>query len=294
MNLQKYIVNVEQLEKQKYALECTIRKIDSKISRLGAPIEVRRGHNPVSEEDTKLNYVQIIILLAATGLLFLGLYAVSLAPQFFLSCFLFLILPEGLVILYIIASVKGNRESYFENEQKLDAEYSAARKSASVQIEQEKQMAVYYQDARNCLHNTYSKTCSMLQYLYSYNIIYEKYRYDLVAICMFAEYFKSGRCVSFQGHEGAYNIYEQEIRLGIIIEKLDEIIERLDRIEQNQYGLYQALNEISRRQDRILTNLESISKRQERQLENAEYMRYNLEVIRTQNDIAMVYGMKYQ
>ena len=45
----------------------------------------------------------------------------------------------------------------------------------------------------------------------------------------------SGRCVVFEGHEGAYNIYENEIRLNVVIQKLDDVIQKLDQIQDNQY-----------------------------------------------------------
>ena len=127
--------------------------------------------------------------------------------------------------------------------------------------------------------------------MYSYNVIYDKYRYDLVAICTFAEYLRSGRCNSLQGHEGAYNIYENEIRMGIIISKLDEIITRLDRIEKNQYGIYCALKQISAQQNQILASLDTVCQQQRQQLETSEYMNYNLSVLKYHDDLAMIYGM---
>lgn len=84
------------------------------------------------------------------------------------------------------------------------------------------------------------ETEDVLKKMYSNNIIYPKYQ-NLVAVGMFCEYFDSGRCVTLEGHEGAYNIYENEIRQNIIISKLDDIIYKLDSIERNQYFVYQAI-----------------------------------------------------
>lgn len=294
MDLKKYVLDVEKLEKEKYALECTIRKIDSQIAVLGSPITVRRARNPIPEEDTQFSFLQVIIILCAIGWGAFGIHFISVAPaKLVFLLILAYLLPAGLAIYFVVKHVQRNRSHYDENEERIAQMYRADQQRAQRQIEQEKQMAVYYKDARNALYNTYTKTCNLLKRMYSCDIIYDKYRYDLVAICMFAEYFKSRRCTSFEGHEGAYNLFENEIRLGIIISKLDEIIDRLDRIEQNQYGLYRALKEISSKQDRIITNLETISKKQDQQIENAEYMRYNLEILRTNSDIAMIYGMSY-
>ena len=67
-----------------------------------------------------------------------------------------------------------------------------------------------------------SITKQTLESLYGLNLIYPKYR-NYTAIASFYEYFCSGRCKELTGHEGAYNIFEQEVRMGIIIDKLDAI-----------------------------------------------------------------------
>ena len=80
------------------------------------------------------------------------------------------------------------------------------------------------------------------QELYSYNLIYGKYR-NFVSISSFIDYLMSGRCESLEGANGAYNLYETETRMNLIIDKLDVIINKLDCISQNQYYLYKKLNE---------------------------------------------------
>ena len=84
------------------------------------------------------------------------------------------------------------------------------------------------------------ETQQILNNFYSKNIIYPKYR-GLVPIAAFYEYFNSGRCDTLTGHEGAYNIYETEIRMNVIIAKLDDVLHRLDEIRDTQYALYDAI-----------------------------------------------------
>lgn len=79
--------------------------------------------------------------------------------------------------------------------------------------------------------------------LYSYNIIFEKYR-NIVAVSSFYEYLMAGRCDSLEGANGAYNIYENESRMDSIITKLDEIETKLDEIKANQFMVYNKLNSI--------------------------------------------------
>ncbi len=74
--------------------------------------------------------------------------------------------------------------------------------------------------------------------LYSYNIVFEKYR-NIVALSTFYEYLMSGRCETLDGVNGAYNIYENELRLNTIITKLDEI-------KENQFIIYNKLRDISK------------------------------------------------
>lgn len=52
---------------------------------------------------------------------------------------------------------------------------------------------------------------------------------------------EAGRCDSLTGPNGAYNIYENEVLMKRIIEKLDDVIARLDDINYNQQLIAQEL-----------------------------------------------------
>lgn len=104
-----------------------------------------------------------------------------------------------------------------------------------------------------------SKTKAALQKLYGLNIVYPKYR-TIVPVTMFCEYMESGRCETLDGADGAYNKYEEELRMELIIGNLGSIKSVLDdirsqvgrisgqlgKIQQNQYLLYQELREGNR------------------------------------------------
>lgn len=113
-----------------------------------------------------------------------------------------------------------------------------------------------------------------LNKLYDINIIYPKYR-NFVAVTTFYEYFESGRCNTLQGHEGAYNIYENEIRLNIIITKLDDIIERLDEIRSNQYTIHNAVSEGNRIANNIYQQAIKTSGKLDSINENSALTSYN-------------------
>ncbi len=70
--------------------------------------------------------------------------------------------------------------------------------------------------------------------LYALGVVYEKYR-NLVALTSFYEYLASGRCEALEGRDGAYNLYEAEVRARHILSRLDEVTASLDRVRDGQY-----------------------------------------------------------
>lgn len=92
-----------------------------------------------------------------------------------------------------------------------------------------------------CINSNYE----VLNQLYSYNVIYDKYR-EFVPVSCFIDYLKSSRCETLDTMNGAYNLFEQECRADIIINKLDVIIDKLEQIKNNQYYLYCQLEDIKK------------------------------------------------
>lgn len=91
---------------------------------------------------------------------------------------------------------------------------------------------------------TYDELYKCKENLYNVNVVFGKYR-NLPAITTFYEYLMSGRCESLEGVNGAYNIYEQELRANIIIDKLDDIIVSLEELKQNQYVICSEMQNIN-------------------------------------------------
>ena len=90
--------------------------------------------------------------------------------------------------------------------------------------------------------------------LYSQNILYAKYR-NLVAVATIYEYFESGRCMELEGPNGAYNMYEGELRANIIICSLNQIISDLAQIKNGQYALYEQINRSTLEVNQMLGNI---------------------------------------
>jgi len=91
------------------------------------------------------------------------------------------------------------------------------------------------------LDENIASTQETLDKLYGLDIIYPKYR-NLVAMCSMYEYFVTGRVSQLKGADGAYNLYESELRQDLIIAQLDRISAGLEKIKQNQYMLYSQLS----------------------------------------------------
>ena len=95
-------------------------------------------------------------------------------------------------------------------------------------------------EALQKLSNIEQTLKTSLYNLYAKNVIYAKYR-NLVTVSTLYEYIDSGRCFELEGPNGAYNLYEGELRADIIISSLNNIISNLESIRNNQYTLYQTI-----------------------------------------------------
>lgn len=84
------------------------------------------------------------------------------------------------------------------------------------------------------------KTIAARNELYAAGIIFGKYQ-NAVALSSFYEYLMSGRCEKLEGTNGAYNLYESEVRANRVIEQLDTVIDSLEQIKSNQYMMYSAM-----------------------------------------------------
>lgn len=93
-----------------------------------------------------------------------------------------------------------------------------------------------------------------LRTLYEENIIYPKYQ-NLVAVSTIYEYLASGRCDRLEGPNGAYNLYEMELRQNIVIGQLSTITEHLEQIKENQYTLYYEIQNANRNSESMLSSI---------------------------------------
>lgn len=146
-----------------------------------------------------------------------------------------------LVLLVVIFVRPSNKP------EEIDKDYDSEMKKYMAKVQSHKQALArrdkdlanqearitYLQKAVNqCSQNLYT-TRNLLERYYNMGYLYPKYR-SVVPVCAFCEYLEAGRCNSLTGPDGAYNIYENEVLMKRIIEKLDDVIARLDDINYNQ------------------------------------------------------------
>ncbi len=130
------------------------------------------------------------------------------------------------------------------NKRKEEVKNEAIR--AQEDIEQKiKDIAVAVDDEVQRVQNAVIASEKALAELYALDILHENYR-ELPTVCSLYGYLETGRCSSLEGHEGAYNLYEAELRQNMIITKLDAVIDHLEAIEQNQYVLHKQINEMQK------------------------------------------------
>lgn len=125
-----------------------------------------------------------------------------------------------------------------------------AEKRVAAEIEEAKNLPTPASEAQALLDKDVAETEELLKKtfaarneLYACGVIFEKYR-DVVALSSFYEYLMSGRCTKLEGPDGAYNLYESEIRANRVIAQLDQVIDSLEQIKQNQYMMYSAMKQI--------------------------------------------------
>lgn len=166
---------------------------------------------------------------------------------------------------------------------KIDSEVKSATKALSI----DKNRAVIAKKERDKLTNTLSETRKALSKMYECNIIHPKYR-NMVAMCSFYEYYSTGRCTELTGPNGAYNIFEYELRQNMIISKLDKIIDELEAIKHNQFILYGEMVKTNEMLSGIKTEMSSIY-RSVNEIKQNSYITAECAKITAQNSEAIKY-----
>lgn len=137
-------------------------------------------------------------------------------------------------------------------------EYKKCLVDDAKRVDAERVKDAALESSYSVLRSANEKTKNCLQQLYSKNVLYPKYR-NYACVCTLYEYFDSGRCTTLEGHEGAYNLLENEMRLNRIITQNDRILENLETVKQNQELLYESIQEGNQKADQIIRGCNHMS-----------------------------------
>ena len=190
---------------------------------------------------------------------------------------LWIIFPVfGFFLPFIIELFRFNSVKHYNAE--VDRENKEIAKHNAQLCTKMRKQADVIQTELDQVNNSIAQTLHTLDIYYQMNIIAPKYQHNLIAISSFHEYLTLERTHSLtfnSGDSGAYNIYENELRLNVIIGKLDDIIDRLDQIKSKQYSLYQAIQSSNRTSNQILQATRQSSQRLEAIENNSVISAYN-------------------
>lgn len=243
MDTKKYLEDLSMLESSCYEQKQLLTQLQQQLSRLKSTPEKKHIGGKYKDESGLGLYIFVIPLIIVLFFEIIGLNILGYVL--------------GAIVLFVQWLITRPTEERKHNEKerqrvlaenkKIDEYNKAFREKLPARCS-----ALSTQIRRT--ENSLAETHNTLNKLYSLDIIYPKYR-TMAAVTSFYEYFSSGRCTELTGHEGAYNIFEEEIQRGIISDKLDIVIQKLDQIQHNQYTLTQAIRKSNRMAEQIYSKI---------------------------------------
>ncbi len=159
-------------------------------------------------------------------------------------------------------AVKAEHQKKEEQYQQKVKEYQAeVEKNQLLRIQDEaerKVKTVFLEQQKGEVEKALATSEEHLQAIYQKDIIHPKYR-TFAIVCSLQDYISTGICTTLEGPDGAYKLFEEHMRLDRISTKLDVIIVQLEKIRDNQFMLYSALQESNRLLGQILSSMHQMS-----------------------------------
>lgn len=250
----EHLTIAKELESERYTLLCTIDKLQAKMNKLC-------NKRTVAKPNLNAGHKMFIAFVVAAIVGPVGGFIVAYLFNLLMHVsennamsnsagFAFLTTIISIIVSPIITRhvVKKNEEQEYQ--------YLLHGEESRIAYEKEELDELIQQ--RSYLQSKVSQISNTLDSVYSLNIIHPKYR-NMVAVIRILEYFDSGRCTVLTGAGGAYNKYEDEIRQDAIISKLDTAINCLYQIRDNQYMLYDTLEDCLDTSDRIASQVSALT-----------------------------------
>ncbi len=299
-NLKKYLKCLLETELNVYVLETLIYKMTETYNSLG---KKKRISEP-KLESAEITVIPIVmVIVGLIGGVIAGIWGacVEATDGFWrLLHWVVLFIVYGIVYFFIIGLTAGTVIGlifYFAEKSRIRREYEAKMedyyvdgKNDEERVAREKKKAAALLVEINAAKDRLTDAESNLARMYAYNVISYDYR-NIYAVSSMYGYVSKGRtrCLAFDpqtGDQGAYNIYENERRLDLIITNTEEIIRRLDTVIDNQYelanGLRQANNTVAKLTNNVnkaVGTLNNIERCQEVVAYNTEQSKKELEFL---------------
>lgn len=263
--IKEYLGMVVELEKEVYTQNGVIASLEYKLSTLPG---YRQYTKPVYDKVTLSHYdggtadmVAFMCLPGAVLLFVLGLI-LQFFREFFWEIAAFALIV-GLIALAIsmVNAADAQHGADVQSKKNYDnavKAYNEAVKLEKLRVQRELPRKTLLQEQLKEMKDANRKTKATLEKLYEKNIIHKNY-WGFVPICSLYGYFDTGVCTQLEGHEGAYNKYDMESRLDRIIVKMDEVIRHLEEIKENQWMLYDAIQESNQKIDKVIRNCNQLS-----------------------------------
>lgn len=250
------IINLEREESTQYEAMYNLRNQTSRLGNYKKIEEPKKPEDIVDRRGLDANYKGKLLAIAGALAAVFGLFIPS--SDFFLIGGVLVLLVGGGYCFFgnMVFDDDCKRAMKVYNQKVENYKKLLVEDAKRVDVERVKKAAL--QSSLNVLESANKKTTNCLQQLYNKNILYPKYR-NLACVCTLYEYFDSGRCTTLEGHEGAYNLLENEMRMNRIITQNDRILENLEAIRVNQELLYDSIEAANQKADQIIRGCDRMS-----------------------------------
>lgn len=262
--IKEYLFNAKKLEINYLTLTKIRDKLQSKINSLGHYSYIEYPSAEIFDEFSiwfKISFPVILLIgfvIAAliSGNFWANLLSLVTVVLIFFNTDLLIGFATALGVAIVGALIIGILAAISESIRYRKALnlYNQKINDDQTRVAREQQQIMFLKREQDAVESKMCEVENTLNRLYSLNVVYPKYR-SLVPIVTLYEYFDSGRHTNLAD---AYNKYEDELLHKNIIEKLDIVISKLEQIKQNQYALYEAIQESNYLSEQIYRKSESI------------------------------------
>jgi len=278
----EYLKQIITLESYYWACENLINSLNNRCLQLGAKKHIVSSPNYLDrgvafKEGVKSGKKIPLIITAFIAIVFWGaIFATPISDWDYSVAPALLLSSIPLVIYILITGMRNVIANEKVKKNYLDYQNLVSQDNSRTNLENSKKLELQQNICE--MRNNKQLLKSSLNSLYSRDIIYVKYR-NLIAVAQFYDYFASGRCSTFEGSDGAYNLFENELRLNTIIYKMDNIIGKLDAIQNNQHMLYSELKSSRQTFEDVTRQLKCTNEQLNTLLINSYINSYNSMVI---------------